>query len=90
MSKYKLFDENEEAIKILKEEKKFVDKHGSYYGDIKYFELAISALKKQQEFHKYMEYMKQLSKDETKPSEDRQFASKFIVCCEEFILEVEE
>ena len=52
-------------------------------------ELAISALEKQQEFNEYMEYMKQLVDDETKPLEDRQFAEKIIICFESFVEEVE-
>ena len=52
-------------------------------------DLAISALEKQQEFNEYMEYMKQLVDDETKPLEDRQFAEKIIICFESFVEEVE-
>ena len=51
--------------------------------------IAISALENQQEFNNYMEYMKQLAEDETKPLTDREFADRFVICCECFVLEVE-
>jgi hypothetical protein len=92
----------EKAIETLKMENELMQ-FNPMTGEIKPIELqnqdnqdlynanliAISALENQQEFNEYMEYMKQLAEDETKPLTDREFADKFVICCECFVMEVE-